>query len=223
MQKKNDVIESNRRMLHRLQKSFRLNFDESKIETNVTINNIKIVIKLLRNDNWQIIITNEIYIIKRIVRIAAVNEILTSKKIYNEKTELFFVQLIFKLFLKNSFVIDLRTKLIIFDSINDNAWIDENEMLRHNDKLYIFENFRIDIMKQYHDNSLTKHFETRNFFKLIQRKYYWFNRDQDFDISMSMREFVQNYCESCATCKRSKTLRHMFYETLTSLSISKFK
>ena len=40
---------------------------------------------------------------------------------------------------------------------------------------------------------------------------------------MSMREFVENYCNECAICRRSKVSRHASYEVLSSLSISKFK
>lgn len=58
---------------------------------------------------------------------------------------------------------------------------------------------------------------------LVQRRYYWSNRDQDLDASMNMREYVQDYCESCAICRRSKTSRHILYETLTSLLVSEYK
>ena len=40
---------------------------------------------------------------------------------------------------------------------------------------------------------------------------------------MSMREFIKNYCNECAICRRSKVSRHTSYEMLSSLSISKFK
>ena len=40
---------------------------------------------------------------------------------------------------------------------------------------------------------------------------------------MSMREFVENYCNECVICRRNKVSRHTSYEMLSSLSILKFK
>ena len=51
MQEDNDVVKTNRRVLHRLQESFRLSFDEQKTELNVTVNNVRTDIELLQDDN----------------------------------------------------------------------------------------------------------------------------------------------------------------------------
>ena len=99
-----------------------------------------------------------------------------SKKIFDEKIDKFFIQLIFELFLNDSFVIEFRKKLIISEEI-DKAWADENDVLRHDDKFYVSKFFRTNVLKQCHDDSLTEHFEIRKILNLIQRRYYWSNRE----------------------------------------------
>ena len=79
-------------------------------------------------------------------RIVAMKQIMKSNKIFDEKTITFFVQLIFKLFLKNSFIIEFRKKLIIFEKI-DKISIDENDVLRHDNNIYVSNFFRTNVLK----------------------------------------------------------------------------
>ena len=59
--------------------------------------------------------------------------------------------------------------------------------------------------------------------ELLKRKYYWPDPGGKADAPPGMRQFVKEYCESCAVCKRSKAPRHRPYGELRSLPIPEYK
>ena len=143
-------------------------------------------------------------------------------KIYDIEIVEFIVELILDLLLNDSFVIEFRIRLIISKE-NNEFWIDLNDVFRHNNKFYVSKRIKVDVFKQCHVDSLIDHFEIKKTLNLIQRKYYWLNRDQNLDDFMNMREYVKNYCDSCVICRRNKTFKHISYEMLSSLSMSKIQ
>jgi hypothetical protein len=101
------------------------------------------------------------------------------------------------------------------DDSKINKWKIENDILHFEEKYYIFSNFlRRELLKQNHDDSHANHFEYEKIFKLLRRKYWWFN----------MSKNVKKYVISCTKCFLRKSIKHKSYELLQSLSIfQKFK
>ena len=82
--------------------------------------------------------------------------------------------------------------------------------MRHHDKIYVSDETFVHavLLKRYHDDELTKHFETNKTVELLARKYYWKN----------MIKYVRSYVKICDICQRTKISRHRFYDELMSLS-----
>ena len=57
----------------------------------------------------------------------------------------------------------------------------------------------------------------------MQRKYYWFNENNNSNILLSMRKLIKNYCETCIVCKRNKIFKHKLFEKLQTLFTFEFK
>ena len=53
-------------------------------------------------------------------------------------------------------------------------FLNENELLKHHDKIYVFDETFVQAIfsKRYHDDKLTKHFKTDKIVELLARKYY---------------------------------------------------
>jgi hypothetical protein len=165
---------------------------------------------------------DETYVIERFDELIAIRNVMISKQIYDEKIAKSFVDLIFQMLFQNSFVVSFRKRLIIFNE-NDERWIDENDVFRFEKKLYVSKRIRFDVLQRCHDDFFANHFEMNKTLKLLRRKYYWFDRNHDFDMFVDMFEFVKNYCESCVICKRSKTSKHKSYEELQSLFVFQYR
>ena len=123
---------------------------------------------------------------------------------------------------QNSFAVSFRKKLTIFNE-NDEHWIDENDVFRFDDKLYISKRIRFDVLQRCHDDFFANYLKMNKILKLFCRKYYWFDRNHDFDMFVDMFEFVKNYCENCVICKRNKTSKHKSYEKFQSFSIFQYR
>ena len=169
MQENDDAIEENRRILHRLQVSFRLSFAKTKLESEII--NVSCDVESQSNVDWQIIVAKATCVIERDRRVATMQSAMKSSKIYDDEMTQFIVDLISSLLLDDSFVIVLRKRLITLEKDNE-TWIDEIEILRHNDKLYVSKRLQIDVLKLCHDDFLTKHFDIKKTLNLLQRKYY---------------------------------------------------
>ena len=179
MYKNDNTIEENRRILYRLQSSFRLSFEKSKTKVNRLsskklktdkVDDIERVV-LQYNVDWQIIIYKAIYITKRRDKLVAIQYTIISRKIYDNKVTQSIIALIVSLLLENLFAIEFRKKLAIFEKV-DKIWNNENEVLRHNSKLYILEKLKVDVLRQYYDDFLANYFDIKKILSLIQRKYW---------------------------------------------------
>jgi hypothetical protein len=94
---------------------------------------------------------------------------------------------------------------------SDPKWTVSDGLLLQNDRIYIPDvaDLRLRVLKNKHDHPLAGHFGQNKTMELIRREYVW----------PSMRNFVKDYCNSCTTCKRSKTPRHKPYGLLKQLPI----
>ena len=118
----------------------------------------------------------------------------------------------------------------------------DNGLLSHNDRIYVPEALRTKIIEQHHDDPMAGHFGVQKTLELLARRYYWplaseTKRilqevgDPEGDESIKdlsqypkgMRPMVEDYCQRCAICKRSKAPRHKPYGTLSSLPIPEYK
>ena len=124
--KNDNAIEKNRRILYRLQNSFRLSFEKLKIKVNRLnskklktnkIDDIERVV-LQYNANWQTIVYKVIYTIGRRDKLVAIRYTIVLKKIYDNKVAQSIIALIVPLLLENLFVIEFRKKLAIFEKID---------------------------------------------------------------------------------------------------------
>ena len=89
--------------------------------------------------------------------------------------------------------------------------LDEEGFLRLDDRIYVpnADNLRLRVLLYKHDHILSGHLGQSKTIELIRREYTW----------PGLRTFVQEYCKSCVTCKRTKPQRHKPYGTLQQLPI----
>ena len=233
MQKNDDVFEKNRRILHRFQKILQLRDSNIKImfitckfqKKTERSKSFEIHTKSIANQqeiDWRTLVIDETYVIERFDELIAMRNVMISKQIYDEKIAKFLVDLIFQMLFQNLFVVLFRKRLIIFNE-NDERWTDENDVFRFEKKLYVLNRIRFDILQRCHDDFFANHFEMNKILKLFRRKYYWFDRNYDFDMFVDMFEFVKKYCENCAICKRNKTSKHKSYEKFQFLFVSQYR
>ncbi len=80
-------------------------------------------------------------------------------------------------------------------------------------KLWIFEfdQLKLDIIKEIHDQSVLKHSDVRRTCKYLYKWYYWSQAKQS----------VNRYVKNCHVCRRSKSSKDKYSRLLNSLSISK--
>jgi hypothetical protein len=89
-------------------------------------------------------------------------------------------------------------------------WNIENDLLRWENKWYIFSKFlKRELLKQNHDDSYVDHFEHEKTFDLLKRKYFWNN----------MSKNVKKYVDIYSTCHRIKFVKHKSHDLLQSLFI----
>ena len=121
------------------------------------------------------------------------------------------------------FACEVRKRLATSDVGSMGDWDDTDEVLKYQGRLYLPAVVRSDLVARNHDDPLAGHFGVEKTLELLQRKYYWPNSGDDADAAPGMRQFVREYCESCAICKRSKAPRHKPYGELRSLPIPEYK
>ena len=117
-------------------------------------------------------------------------------------------------------MLSLSKKKYIFSN-DEKTWKNKNDILWYENRLYLLETLRVDVIKHNHNDSLIDHFDTKKTLKLIQKKYYWFN--QNDDENFEMKHQIKKYCETCAICKRNKFFKHKSYEKLSSFFIFEYK
>ena len=87
--------------------------------------------------------------------------------------------------------------------------IDGQGMLRYKDRIWIpaEASVKSEILQRFHDDPLAGHFGVNRTEELIQRRFHWKN----------MRQEIQEYVRSCATCQGVVSKRHKPYGQLESL------
>ena len=88
---------------------------------------------------------------------------------------------------------------------------DDSGYLRYEGRLYVpdAKDLRLRILKDKHDHLLAGHFGISKTTELVRREYTW----------PGVRKFVNDFCSSCTTCRRSKSLRHKPYGLIKQLPI----
>lgn len=118
----------------------------------------------------------------------------------------------------------------------------DNRLLRHHGWIYVPEALQATTIEHHHNNPLAGHFGVQKTLELISRHYYWplpsevkkilqnANSDEaNEDITdntqwpKGMRAKVEEYCEKCAVCQRSKAARHKPYRTFSPLPVPEYK
>ena len=99
-----------------------------------------------------------------------------------------------------------------FPRISDPRWtIDDSGLLRRNDRIYVPDanDLRLKVLQYKHDHILSGHLGQNKTLQLVRREYVW----------PKLRTFIQHFCNSCTTCKRSKAPRHKPYGLLKQLPV----
>jgi len=68
---------------------------------------------------------------------------------------------------------------------------------------------KIELLRLYYDNSLTRHFKIKKTRTLISRKFYWLRIIAD----------INAYIKRCDICQQNKTLRYCLYNKLVLFSV----
>ena len=90
-------------------------------------------------------------------------------------------------------------------------WTITDGLLLLNDRTYVPDHgdLQLRVLRHMHDHPLSGHLGQNKTLELVRREYVW----------PGMRSFIKDYCNSCTTCKRSKTPRHKPYGLLRQLPI----
>src|SRR5438067_13692199 len=83
----------------------------------------------------------------------------------------------------------------------------DSALLHYSKKVYVPQVFRLQILREHHDDPLAGHFSFARTLKYVQRTYFW----------PGMRKFIKDYCQTCDICQRIKAPRHKPFGQLTSL------
>ena len=81
------------------------------------------------------------------------------------------------------------------------------KLLLFQELIYISSATRKKMIKKYHNDALTEHFEINKTVKLIFRNYYF----------LQMRQKVKKHIQQCKQCQKSKSKQHKSYEKLQLL------
>ena len=141
-------------------------------------------LKSLRNEIFKSILsfTEKIEkhdVVLNVFRVIAIT-LTNDRKIFNEKSSKFVYKSIVKLQQKNEFVKIRFVEFVKTTQQKNNRsfkslyFLNENEFLKHHDKIYVFnETFiHVILLKRYHDDELTEHLKTNKTIELPTRKYY---------------------------------------------------
>jgi hypothetical protein len=117
---------------------------------------------------------------------------------------------------KNSTCIEIRKVLLKNKKSYDEMLLKkfksiENTLFFKN-KLWVseFDQLKLDIIREVHDQSASEHSNVRRTFKYLLKWYYWSQTKQS----------IERYIRNCHICKRFKAIRDKYFELLNSLSIS---
>ena len=90
-------------------------------------------------------------------------------------------------------------------------WTLDDGLLHYKNRIYVPDSgdLRLKVVQYKHDHVLSGHFGQNKTIQLVHREYAW----------PKLRTFVEHFCKSCTTCKRSKAPRHKPYGLLKQLPI----
>ena len=98
-------------------------------------------------------------------------------------------------------------------NVNNNVmkrWRVSNELACYNDRWYVLPGLlRRELLQQHHSNVGAGHFFFKRTVDLLKKKFYWPKMSTD----------VQEYVDSCPTCRQTKAKRHLSYGELQPLPI----
>ena len=99
------------------------------------------------------------------------------------------------------------------DLSNHTNCVIKNELLYKEKRLWVFsfDHFRLDVIRQIHDQIAVEHFDYARIFRLINQNYYW----------PRMNKSIKRYVRNCHVCRRAKASRDKYNDKLNSLSIFK--
>src|ERR1700723_1157919 len=94
----------------------------------------------------------------------------------------------------------------------EHRWsMDDQQLLCYDNRIWIpnTDDLRLRILLNKHDHVLSGHYGQSKTMELVRRDYTW----------PHVQTFIKDYCKSCTTCARSKTLRQKPYGNLQQLPI----
>ena len=94
-------------------------------------------------------------------------------------------------------------------SKNDNSFSVQNDIVFHNNRLYVPQSLRTKILHLRHDSLLSGHPGRAGTYDLVQRDFSW----------PGMRRYIRSYVSSCEQCQRTKNATHKPYGLLQPLDI----
>ena len=177
------------------------------------------------SEEWKVLMCGTEAIPDIAARNALIAEAMVGEEAYRSEPASPLVDLIRPMLLEDAYAAHVLKELATPSNVL--AWEMHQGVLWHQDRLYVPDRLRNDVISANHDNPLAGHFGVQKTLDLLQRKYYWPNPSEippELGLSsQSMRQSVQEYCQSCSICRRSKAPRHKPHGQLQSLPIPKYK
>ena len=84
-----------------------------------------------------------------------------------------------------------------------------NGLLYKNNKLWVDNDLRLDVIREVHNQPAVRHAETRKTILLIQQYYFW----------PKIKKDINQYIQNCHICRRAKALRDCYNGTLKPLPV----
>ena len=88
-------------------------------------------------------------------------------------------------------------------------WSWQDDLLLHDNLVYIPDDLRIELMQMHHDDPLAGHYDVAKTIELLLRNYYF----------PDIHTYIKKYISTCDLCSRGKTPRHPKHGELAPLSV----
>ena len=89
------------------------------------------------------------------------------RKRFRKNTLIKLIDIIHSIFLINIYVIIIKKKFVNYVDDEITQWKNRDEILWYNNRMYSSNNFRIDVIVRYHDDSLIDHFDIEKIWNLF--------------------------------------------------------
>ena len=132
-------------------------------------------------------------------------------KFGNEKIDEIISEFLFTLFetIKRHIEHDLIIKVKSMKEPNEFKIM--NELIFHDEnRIYVWKEVKLRVLKIFHDNSTTKHFEKDKTLISLKKWFYW----------LKMKNLIKKYAKTYDLCMKTKLSKHFSHEKLLLLSIS---